>query len=146
MARAGSWIIVLVFLAGVLGAGVFWVYGPYHQRVVAQQVAEIMKGHPVGVEVTKGSPADLKAAPSQALGARFQMLADGKRVFLVDLREGRAWRYYHHTKEGGYAKEDEGFLPVAMFFGGKKHYSAGDIDATARPPEPPAPKGEKKAK
>jgi hypothetical protein len=142
MARGGGWTIILVFLAGVLIAGVFWVYGPYHERLVARQVAEIMKGHPVGVEVTKGSPADLKAAPPLALGARFQMVADGKHVFLVDLKEGRVWRYYHHTREGGFAKEEEGLLPVAMFFGGKKYYSAGEIDA-GRQPETPA-GGEKK--
>jgi hypothetical protein len=136
---------VLVFLAGVLGAGVFWVYGPYQQQLVAQQVAEIMKGHPVGVEVTPGSPADLKAAPSFALGPRFQIVADGKRVFLADLKEGRVWRYYYHSKETGHAKEDEGFLPVAMFFGGKKYYSAGDIEAAGRAAEAPA-GGEKKTK
>ncbi|MBM4273192.1 MAG: hypothetical protein FJ134_01840 [Deltaproteobacteria bacterium] len=134
MARSGGWTIIFVFLLGVLGAGVFWVYGPYFQGVVSRQVTEIMKGHPVSVEVTKGAPGDLKAAAPQALGPRFQIVADGKHVFLADLREGRVWRYYHHTKEGGYAKEEEGFLPVSMFFGGKKHYSAVDIDAAPRPP------------
>lgn len=134
MARGGGWTIIFVFLLGVLGAGVFWVYGPYLQRVVGQQVTEIMKAHPVSVEVTKGSPADLKASASQALGPRFQMVADGKHVFLADLRDGRVWRYYHHTKEGGYSKEEEGFLPVSLFFGGKKHYSAVDIDSAPRSP------------
>ncbi len=143
MARGGGWTIVVVFLAGVLGAGVFWVYGPYQQQLVARQVAEIMQSHPVGVEVTKGSPGDLKAAPSHVSGPRYQMVADGKNVFLVDLREGRVWRYYHQTKEGGYSKEEEGFLPISMFYAGKKHYSAGDIDAAGRPPEA-ATGGEKK--
>ena len=32
----------------------------------------------------------------------------------------RVWRYFHHSKEGGFAKEDEGLLPVARYYGAKK--------------------------
>jgi hypothetical protein len=71
---------------------------------------------------------------SQAMGARYQMVADGKQVFLVDLNNGRVWRYFHHTKEGGFSVEDEGFLPIALYYGGKKHYTASEID-----PPPGAP-------
>jgi rhodanese-related sulfurtransferase len=54
------------------------------------------------------------------MGCRYQMVAGGREFFLADLKEDRVWRYFHHTKEGGFAKEDEGFLPGAMYYGCKK--------------------------
>ena len=73
--------------------------------------------------------------PSQAMGSRFQMVTDGKQVFLVDLKNGRVWRYFHNTKEGGFSKEDEGFLPMALYYAGQKHYAASEVEP------PPAPRG-----
>ena len=72
--------------------------------------------------------------PSQALGPRFQMVADDKQIFLVDLTNGRVWRYFHNTKEAGFTKEDEGFLPMPLYYAGQKHYAASEIEP---PPAPP---------
>jgi len=51
-----------------------------------------------------------------------------------DLQNGRVWRYFHNTKEAGFSKEDEGFLPMALYYGGQKHYAASEIE-----PPPGAP-------
>jgi hypothetical protein len=72
---------------------------------------------------------------SQARGSRFQMVANGKEAFLVDLKNGRVWRYFHQTKEGGFSKEDEGFLPLPFYYAGKKYYTASEIEP------PPGPSG-----
>jgi hypothetical protein len=141
MARNHGWTVVMALLVGVLGASIFWLYGPYLKRQVAGQVAEAMKGQPLNVEMSKGAPADLKGVPSQAWGSRYQMVADGEQVFLADLKEGRVWRYFHQTREGGSAREDEGFLPIALYYGGKKYYSASEVEpilgkpAEATPPK-----------
>ena len=62
------------------------------------------------------------------------MVTDGKQVFLVDLQNGRVWRYFHNTKEAGFSKEDEGFLPMPLYYAGQKHYAASEIE-----PPPAAP-------
>ena len=82
----------------------------------------------------------LKKLASQAMGSRYQMVTDGKQVFLVDLKNGRVWRYFHNTKEAGFSKEDEGFLPMALYYAGQKHYAASEIEpppgAPGSPPRP----------
>jgi hypothetical protein len=66
------------------------------------------------------------------------MVADGKQVFMVDLKSGRAWRYFRQTKEEGFSREDEGFLPIPFYYAGKKHYAASEIEAPSGAPENPA--------
>ena len=76
------------------------------------------------------------------MGSRYQMVADGKQVFLVDLANGRVWRYFHNTKEAGFSKEDEGFLPLALYYAGQKHYAASEIEPPpGAPPPQTAPAG-----
>ncbi len=145
MARGRSWTVVVALLVGVLGAGVFWLYGPYLKRQVALQVAEALQGRPLAVEVSKGGGADLKAAASQALGPRYQLVAGGREVFLVDLKEGRVWHYFLHTRGGGLAREDEGFMPLALYYGGKKYYSASEVEPImSKPPDHPQTKAQEK--
>jgi hypothetical protein len=63
-------------------------------------------------------------------------------VFLVDLQNGRVWRYFHNTKEAGFSKEDEGFLPMALYYAGQKHFAASEVEAPpGAPPPPTAPAG-----
>ncbi len=147
MARGYGFTLIVVLLGGILGAGAFFLYGPFFPSLLAPRVAKILRTQPLAVEVSKEGRADLKGAGPLAQGARFQVVADGKKLFLADLKEGRVWRYFHHTREGGYSKEDEGFLPLSVFFGGKKYYSAGEVDAPApKGAEPPPPLGETKSR
>ncbi|MBM4286255.1 MAG: hypothetical protein FJ128_13580 [Deltaproteobacteria bacterium] len=124
-------------MLGLAGGTLYWLHGPYLKGEVARQVAEALQKQPLAVEAGK-SGAELKAGPPQALGSRFQLVADGKQVFLADLQHGRVWRYFKHTKEGGYAKEEEGFLPMALFFAGKKYYTVGEIEGSAKGFETPS--------
>ena len=139
--RNWTWTVVISLLVGVLGASLFWLYTPYgHDRLAQQVTGDLETQSPPGEG--KGGPVNLKKLASQAMGSRYQMVADGKQVFLVDLTNGRVWRYFHNTKEGGFSMEDEGFLPMALFYAGKKHYAASEIepppgapgDATQTPP------------
>ena len=135
MARSSNWTwtVILSLLVGAVGASIFWLYSPYGSDQLAQQVAEDLKSRKLPMEV-KGDSLKPQILGTQATGARFQMVAGGKEIFLVDLKNGRVWRYFHQTKEGGLAKEDEGFLPLGMYFGGKKHYSAAEIGEVAASP------------
>jgi hypothetical protein len=128
-----TWTVSISLLVGVVGASIFWLYSPYGHDRRARQEAGDLKAQPLP-GVGQGAPVNLKKMASQAMGARYQMVADGKQVFLVDLTNGRVWRYYHHTKEAGFSMEDEGFLPIGLFYAGKKHYAASEID-----PPPGAP-------
>jgi len=131
--RNWKWTVSISLLLGVVGASIFWLYSPYGHDRLAQQVAEDLKTQPLP-GVRPGGPVNLKKLASQAMGARYQMVTDGKQVFLADLKNGRVWRYYHHTKEAGFSMEDEGFLPIPLFYAGKKHYAASEIQ-----PPPGAP-------
>ena len=145
MARNQGWTITLALLAGALLASLYWLYGPHLKGQVERDVAEALKAQQPTLELSPGGGIP-QGLPSQAAGPRYQLVAGAREVFLADLKEGRVWRYFHQTKEGGFAKEDEGFLPVAMYYGGKKYYSAAEVDAPPRPPEaPPVKPGEKKA-
>jgi cbb3-type cytochrome oxidase subunit 3 len=144
VARNQGWTFILALLAGALLASLYWLYGPHFKGQVERGVAQALKAQQPTLELSPGGGIP-QGLPSQAAGSRYQLVAGPREVFLADLKEGRVWRYFHHTKEGGFAKEDEGFLPVPMFFGGKKFYSATEVDAP-RPPEPlPVKPGEKKA-
>ncbi|MFA5111341.1 MAG: hypothetical protein WC443_08055 [Desulfobaccales bacterium] len=139
MARGKGWTWT-VFISLVVGAGIFWLYSSFFHERLAQQVAEDLQTQARPGE-TKGGPLDLKKFPAQASGGRFQMVTDGKQVFLADQKEGRVWRYYHQTKEDGFSREDEGFLPVPFYYAGKKHYAASEVEPPAGAPGSPAPEG-----
>lgn len=129
MARNQGWRTIGAVLIGIAAASVFWVYGPFLQQEVSRQVEEAVKGQ--AGKTTEGNKAklELKAAGPQVPGARYQVVTDGKQTFLADLKEGRAWRYFHHTRDDGHLKEEEGFLPLPFFFGGKKYPSAGEVES-----------------
>jgi hypothetical protein len=142
MARSRSrmWIAIISMLLGGAGASLFWLFSPYGHDRLAPQVAEDLQTQLLPGE-GKGGPASLKKMVSQAKGSRYQMVADGKQVFLVDLANGRVWRYFHNTKDGGFSQEDEGFLPMALYYAGQKHYTASEIEPPPGAPgnSPPTP-------
>ena len=131
--RSWTWTVIISLLVGVVGASIFWLYTPYGHDRLAQSVTGDLQTQPLPGE-GKGGPVNLKKLASQAMGSRYQMVADGKQVFLVDLKNGRVWRYFHNTKEAGFSMEDEGFLPIGLYYAGKKHYTASEIE-----PPPGAP-------
>lgn len=116
-------------LVGAVGASLFWLYGPYMKGEVARQVGEAVGARPLKVEAGKGEAA--KVSATQALGNRFQLVADGKHTFLADLKTGRVWRYYQLSRESG-GREDEGFQPVAILSAGKRFYAAEEIEAALK--------------
>lgn len=129
-ARNQGWRTATALLVGILGATAFWLYGPYLQQEVSRQVEEAVKGQASrSAETGSKAPLELKGPGSQAAGARYQVVTDGKQTFLADLKEGRVWRYFHYTREGGHLKDEEGFLPLPFFFGGKKYPSAGEVES-----------------
>ena len=134
--RSGRWTAIISLLFGVLGASLFWLYSPYGHDRMARELAGDLKTQPLP-EGLKGGPGSLKKMASQALGPRFQMVTDDKQIFLVDLRNGRVWRYFHNTKESGFDKEDEGFLPMPLYYAGQKHYVASEIEPPPAPPGSP---------
>ena len=125
-----TWTVIISLLVGVAGASIFWRYSPYGHDRLAQEDSQTQALPGEG----KIGPANLKKLPSQAQGSRYQLVADGKQVFLVDLKNGRVWRYFHHTKEAGFSMEDEGFLPIGLYFAGKKHYTASEIEPPSGAP------------
>jgi hypothetical protein len=129
MARGSGFGFIIALLVGIAAATAFWLYGPYPPGQVARQVTQGLKEARLPVEVSKAADAELMAAAPQTQGGRFQVMAAGKNVFLADVQTGRVWRYYHHTREAGYGRDDEGFLPLGLLFGGKKYYTAREIDA-----------------
>jgi hypothetical protein len=132
-----TWTVIISLLVGVVGATLFWLYSPYGHDRLAQEDSQTQALPGEG----KSGPVNLKKFASQAQGSRYQLVADGKQVFLADLKNGRVWRYFHHTKEAGFSMEDEGFLPIGLYFAGKKHYTASEIEppsgAPGNPPQTP---------
>jgi hypothetical protein len=129
--RSWTWTVIISLLVGVAAATAFWLYSPYGHDQLAQQVAEDLKSQPL-----KGGALNLQKLVTQAMGSRFQMVTDGKQVLVIDLKTGRVWRYFHQTKEEGFSREDEGFLPVPFYYAGKKHYAATEIEPPAGTPGP----------
>jgi hypothetical protein len=134
--RSLTWTVIISLLVGIAAATAFWQYSPYGHEQVSQQT------QPLTAEV-KGGALHLKKSASQATGSHFQMVTDGKQVFVVDLKSGRVWRYFHQTKEEGFSREDEGFLPIPFYYAGKKHYTAAEIEAPPGPPGNPSAPEEK---
>jgi hypothetical protein len=146
VARKRGWTALVTFLLGVAGASIFWLYGPYAPPADLAK-PEAAKGLKLPGEAGPGGPAGASDLPLQALGPRYQMLSDGKQIFLVDLKEGRVWRYYHLDKEGVAGREEEGFLPLALYYGGKKHYAASELEAPpVKGPEPAPPEAKPQEK
>lgn len=118
----------MALLVGFAGATVFWFYGPFLKKEVSLQVEEAVKEQAAkNTEQGSKSPTAFRAVAPGG-GGRYQVVTDGKQTFLADLKEGRVWRYFHHTREGGHLKEEEGFLPLPFFYGGKK-YPTADLKA-----------------
>lgn len=126
MAKNRGWSLIIVFLLGVFGASAFWLYGPYLEDQISRRVAEAVKERPLPLP-DKAAAAGKAGSAAMLPGLRYQVVTDGKNILLADLKEGRVWRYYHHTREGGFAREDEGFLPVSLHFEGKKYSSARQV-------------------
>jgi hypothetical protein len=135
--RSWRWTGIISLLAGVVGASVFWLYSPYGHDRLAPELTGDLKTQAAPGQV-KGGPGSLTKMPSQALGSRFQMVTDDKQIFLVDLTNGRVWRYFHNTKEAGFNKEDEGFLPMPLYYAGQKHFAASEVEPPAALPGSPA--------
>jgi hypothetical protein len=139
--KGWTWTVIISGLLGVAGSSLFWLYSPYGRGRVLRPVTENVQTREPALagKISVSTPA---AMASQAVGSRFQMVADGKQIFLVDLKDGRVWRYFHNTKEGGFSKEDEGFLPMPLYFAGRKHYSAAEVESPpsvlGHPPQPAA--------
>ena len=136
--KSGVWTAIISLLLGVVGASIFWLFTSYGHERLAQQAAEDLKVQ-TAPGAGKGGSVSLKKLSAQAYGFRYQMVTDGKQVFLVDLQNGRVWRYFHNTKEAGFSKEDEGFLPMALYYASQKHYAASEIEpppvAPGNPPQ-----------
>ena len=122
--RSKGWSIVVALLVGFAGATVFWFYGPFLQKEVSQQVEEAVKEQAANTAKPGSKSSMVFRAMAPGAGGRYQLVTDGKQTFLADLKEGRVWRYFHHTREGGHLKEEEGFLPLPFFYGGKKYPTA----------------------
>lgn len=142
MARSKGWSFIIAFLIGVAGASAFWLYGPYLEDQIARRVTESGKGQLLGLTPGKVETGAAKAGPALLPGLRYQMVTDGKNILLADLKEGRVWRYYHHTRDGGFAREDEGFLPLMLHFEGKRYPSAGQVAEAFDKPAGQAKSGE----
>ncbi len=146
MAKSKGWSFLIALLLGVAAASAFWLYGPYLEYEISRRVAGSIKKEPMGLTPGKVDSAPAPAGSAAVAGQRYQMLTDGKNILLADLKTGRVWRYYHHTREGGFAREDEGFLPLSLHFEGKKYPSAGQVAQAYDKPAEPAASGEGEAK
>jgi hypothetical protein len=122
--KGWTWSVLLGVLAGGVGVTLFWLYTPYGQKQLTREAAPELR-------LPGDSKGSAQTLPSQARGARFHLVADGKQVFLADLQNGRVWRYFRQTREEGFSREEEGFLPIAFFYAGQKHYSAAEIEAAS---------------
>jgi hypothetical protein len=133
--RNGTWMAIISMLVGVVAASIFWRYSSYGHDQMAQPAAADVKTQ----AAPGGGTVSLKKLATQAMGSRYQMVTDGKQMFLADLQNGRVWRYFHNTKEGGFSKEDEGFLPMPLYYAGQKHYAASEVEPPPGVPGNPSP-------
>jgi hypothetical protein len=134
--KSGKWTAIISGLVGMLIASIFWRYSPYGPDQLARQAPEDLQTQAAPLEM-KGGPVSLKKMASQATGQGYQLMTDGKQVFLADLKNGRVWRYFRLTKEEG-GREDEGFLPIALYYAGQKHFAASEIEPPPGTPGSPS--------
>lgn len=132
MARKQRWSVFSSFCFGILGASLVWFYVPFFRNLAPSPGVEELAMWPLPAEVSKKGGSLKEMANRQATGSRFQMVTDGKEVFLADLKEGRVWRYYRSTRN---SKEEEGFLALSMFYEGKPFASASEVEDRAMPKE-----------
>lgn len=130
MARSTGWTFFWAFILGIIGTSLFWLYGPYLDQKIARQVEKSLKGKEFTIHTVKGGPVAPAEAPDTVPRKRFLLISGSEQTFLADLQEGRVWRYFHHTREGGWSREEEGFLPLRFYYGGKKYYAAEEVSAT----------------
>lgn len=129
MPRSTGWTFLWALLLGIAISSLFLLYSPYLNSVIGRQLEEILKKKEFTLKTVQGTGAALQGAPKSAVGTRFQLISEGGQTFLADLQEGRVWRYFHHTREGGWAREAEGFIPLRFYYGGKKYYTAREVKA-----------------
>jgi hypothetical protein len=129
VARGQGWNTIIAVLVGFAAATAFWLYGPFLKSEMSRQVEEAVKGQAAKTaEMGNKGPMALKPSGAPGPGARYQMVTDGKQTLLADLKEGRVWRYFRYSREEGHQRDEEGFLPLPFFYGGKKHPNA-DVEA-----------------
>jgi len=129
VARSTGWTFLLAILLGILGTTIFWVYSPFLQHKVSSQIEEALKNKEFSIQATKGTGAALQGAPAMAQGNRFLLVSGNNQTFLADLKDGRVWRYFQHTREGGWSREAEGFIPLRFHYHGKKFYTASEASS-----------------
>ncbi|MBW1952888.1 MAG: hypothetical protein JRI66_07350 [Deltaproteobacteria bacterium] len=126
MAKSTGWTFFLAILLGIVGTTVFWLYSPFLDQKVANQIEAALKNKEFSIQALKGSGAEIQGAPSMAQSHRFLLISGNNQTFLADLKDGRVWRYFRHSKEGGWPREAEGFIPLRFYFQGKKFYAASE--------------------
>ena len=140
--RSWTWTVIISLLVGVVGASIFWLYSPYGHDRLAQSVTGDLQTQPLPGE-GKGGPVNLKKLASQAMGSRYQMVADGKQVFLVDLTERAGVAVFPPHQRGRLQHGRRGFSahwPVLRRQ--EALHRLGDRAAPRRPGEfPPNPAG-----
>lgn len=137
MAKSTGYTFFWALLLGLIGASLFWLYSPFLRQEVARQVEDTLQKQEMTAAVGDKGPDSAKAGAAKVAGSRFQLLAEGGKTFMVDLKEGRVWRYYRHTREEGWARDEEGFVPLPIHYGGKTYISASDIIAADKDAKTP---------
>ena len=124
MAKGQGWSFIIALVLGFAGATVFWFYGPFLKKEVSFQVEEAVKEQAAKNAGTGNKSSFAFKSTAPGAGGRYQLVTDGKQTLLSDYKEGRVWRYFHYTRDDGHLKEEEGFLPLPFFYGGKKYPTA----------------------
>ncbi|MDD3581249.1 MAG: hypothetical protein PHW74_09540 [Desulfobacca sp.] len=129
MAKSTGWTFFWAILLGILLTTIFWVYSPFLRHKVSSQVEEALQNKEFSIQTTKGTGAAIQGAPAMAQGNRFMLVSSGNQTFLADLKDGRVWRYFQHTREGGWSREAEGFIPLSFHYQGKKFFTASEASS-----------------
>ena len=137
MAKSTGHTFFWALLLGLIGASLFWLYSPFLRQEVTRQVEDTLQKQEMTAAVGEKSSEPGKAVAPRLAGSRFQLLAEGGKTFLVDHKEGRVWRYFRHTREEGWARDEEGFAPLPIHYSGKTYISASDILAADKDAKTP---------
>lgn len=137
MAKSTGYTFFWALLLGLIGASLFWLYSPFLRQEVTRQVEDTLQRQEMAAAAGEKGSDPGKAATSRVAGSRFQLLAEGGKTFLADHKEGRVWRYFKHSREEGWARDEEGFVPLPIHFGGKTYISASDILAAEKDAKTP---------